>query len=256
MAKEGELLRNYLKVNNISVIKAAELLGKKDRQSVYSFMKSRSFNEKVRALLKDKLGFDAAEFIDEENRKKFGLQTYKDAPQPKTFNEPLEEFKTKNNTFGLIGTQIAIHIPLVPMKAYAQYIDEFYEEAADVTFELIYLQVDKIGKGHYLAFEISGDSMNGGKIDDTPDGATVLAREIGQHLWDGGLYKSQLGHIIITNKNIIFKDIIDYDKKSHSITCQSRNTSPEYQDFNIKLGTCDEDYYVNQIFKVISRHNM
>ena len=164
----------------------------------------------------------------------------------------VETFETKNNTFRSSGGIITMDVPLVPMKAFAQYIDEFYSEAADITFEWRALQVDQYGKGHYLAFQIEGSSMNSQHIDDTPDGATVLGREIGSHLWSGSLYRSQFGHIIITNRNILFKDIVHHDKETHTVTLHSRNPSPEYSDFKLRLGECDEETYIRQIFKVLS----
>lgn len=165
-------------------------------------------------------------------------------------------FKTKNNTFRTIGKKIAIEVPVIPMKAYAQYVDEFYNEASDITFETAVLEVDHFGKGDYLAFDISGDSMNGGLINDTPDGARVLARQIGQHLWRGGLNQSKYGHILITNKNILFKDITAFSKKDMTITLHSRNSSPEYADFDMALGYRESEDHIQQIFKVTKRFNM
>ena len=168
----------------------------------------------------------------------------------------LDHFKTKNNEFRSLSGLIAMKVPIVPMDAHAQYVDEFYNEANDITFEYGWVEVDSYGKGNYLQFRIKGDSMNGGLIDDTPEEAVVLAREIGQHLWTGGLYKSKYGHIIITNKNILFKDITGFNKKTGYITLHSRNKSPEYSDFDLRLGECEDETYVRQIFKIIKRNNM
>lgn len=168
----------------------------------------------------------------------------------------LSTFKTKSNSFKQVNDIIVIDVPVIPIKAYAQYIDEFYNEARDITFERTLLEVDHYGKGTYLSFDVSGDSMNGGLIDDTPDGARVLAREIGQHLWRGGLYKSKYGHIIITNKNILFKDIVECDLDSMKVTLHSRNESPEYTDFTMPLGYREDLDHILQIFKVQKRYNM
>lgn len=167
-----------------------------------------------------------------------------------------EKFETKNNEFYSLNNLTVMAVPLVSMHAHAQYVDEFYNEASDITFEYIRLEVDQYGKGHYLAFRIEGDSMNGGMLEDTPDNAIVLAREIGQHLWSSGLRKSKYGHIIVTNRNILFKDIINFDREKGIITCHSRNKSPEYSDFELPLGDRDEECYVLQIFKVTKRSNM
>lgn len=144
--------------------------------------------------------------------------------------------------------QIIIEVPIFPMEAYAKYLDEwtsdaqFFEEYEKITFA-----VDKIGKGNYLGFRILGDSMNGGRIDDTPAKAIVLGRELQKHHWLDGFSDSQHGWVILTNKNILFKDIIAFDKEKATILCHSRNESPEYCDFPLSLN----DIY--RIFKVIKR---
>src|SRR5690606_37251127 len=107
--------------------------------------------------------------------------------------------------------------------------------------------VDRIGRGNYKAFIVKGDSMNGGKINDTPDGAKVLGRELGRHHWKDGFGDTQYGYIILCKKNIFHKDITNYNNETGEITCHSRNSSPEYSDFNISLNDC------YQIFKVIKR---
>jgi hypothetical protein len=174
-----------------------------------------------------------------------------------TESNPVQTFNTKKNTFRSTSELIAMKVPIVPINAFAQYIDEFYQEAKDITFDYSWVEVDSYGKGNYLQFRIKGDSMNGGSINDTPDGAVVLAREIGQHLWSGGLYESQYGHILITNTNILFKDIIECNLEEGWIMCHSRNNSPEYKDFKLWLGqTKDDKPFVRQIFKVIKRNNM
>lgn len=185
-----------------------------------------------------------------ESRNQFGIEL-----ESKNNNPKIEIHKTKKNTFKTLNGITVIEIPLVSMKAHAQYLDEFHNEANDITFEMVNLEVDHFGLGNYLAFDVKGDSMNGGLIDDTPDGARVLTREIGQHLWRNGLYKSKHGHIIVTNKNILFKDIVDVDLVNGYVTLHSRNKSEEYKDFKLKMGYSDEDHIL-QIFKVLKRFNM
>jgi hypothetical protein len=138
-------------------------------------------------------------------------------------------------------------VPILPFEAYAKYLDDHNEAGFFDEFEKVTFAVDKIGKGNYLGFRISGDSMNGGKIDDTPDKAIVLGRELQKSLWMSGFHESQHGWIILTNKNILFKDIVAFDKEKATIVCHSRNSSPEYCDFPLSLN----DVY--QIFKVIKR---
>jgi phage repressor protein C with HTH and peptisase S24 domain len=137
-------------------------------------------------------------------------------------------------------------VPLVPFPAFAQYLHLAESNASQFEeFERMTFPVDHLGKGNYMAFKISGDSMNGGGIDDVPDGSIVLAREIGMHLWKDGFRKTKHGFVIVTTTNIMVKDIIE--QVDAEITCQSRNKSPEFTDFVLSLAD------VRKIFHVVKR---
>ncbi|WP_438710825.1 Aca2/YdiL-like domain-containing protein [Aquimarina muelleri] len=155
----------------------------------------------------------------------------------------------KNNIkhIKLPNGQYIMKVQLIPFEAHALYISEFQDAEYFETFDEVTFVVDKIGLGNYKAFKIKGDSMNGGKINDTEDGAVVLGRELQNHHWNDGFRDSKYGWIVITHHNILFKDIIDYDNKKGEIICHSRNDSPEYSDFPLKTKE------IHQIFKVIKR---
>ncbi|WP_337043071.1 helix-turn-helix domain-containing protein [Emticicia sp. 17c] len=149
---------------------------------------------------------------------------------------------TRTNEGGLV-----LEVPLLTVEAHARYLDDFGEAGAFHFEEKVPFVIDKIDKGNFLAFRISGDSMNGGRIDDTPDRATVLGKEMPMDLWMDGFGDSRFGWIIITRRNILFKDIVAFDRETATITCHSRNDSPEYCDFNLCLND------INKIFKVVKR---
>jgi DNA-binding XRE family transcriptional regulator len=150
------------------------------------------------------------------------------------------------NTFDKINNQLFITVPLVPFPAFAQYLHLAESNAIQFEeFDKMTFPVDHLGKGNYMAFKVSGDSMNGGGIDDVPDGSIVLAREIGMHLWKDNFRKTKHGFVIVTTTNIMVKDIID--QVEGEITCHSRNESPEFPDFGLSL----ED--VRKIFHVVKR---
>lgn len=140
-----------------------------------------------------------------------------------------------------------VEVKMLPFKAYATYLESLETGTINTEYETTVFNVDKFGKGNYMAFVVKGDSMNGGKIDDTPDGAKVLGRELGRHLWKDGFYDSAYGWVIMCKQNIFHKDITDFCPEKGIITCHSRNDSPEYADFELYLN----DVY--QIFKVIKR---
>ena len=140
-----------------------------------------------------------------------------------------------------------IEVVCLPFPAYASYLEVYMDEKqVQENFNTTTFKVDKIGKGYYMAFEIKGDSMNDGGINDTPDGASVLAREIKQHHWESGFKQEKYGYILMTKYNILHKDIVDYDSSTGLITLSSRNEHCE--DFQISIN----DVY--RLFNVIKRN--
>lgn len=154
---------------------------------------------------------------------------------------------SSGNIFTETDTGYVIKCEMIPFEAYASYIEAYNDEGALEGFDKVSFNVDKVGHGNYKGFKIKGDSMNGGGINDTPDGAQVLARELGRQHWKDGFRTSQYGWIILSTTNIFHKDIIALNKETGTISCHSRNTSPEYADFELNLNE------VYQIFKVIKR---
>lgn len=96
-------------------------------------------------------------------------------------------------------------------------------------------------------FVAEDDSMNGGKLCDTPKNAILFADEVDRKDWAKEYKNSQYGWIIIHKKITLFKDIVNIDLKSDDITCSSRSKLPHHQDFVLK----SKD--VKQLFKVVKR---
>lgn len=151
--------------------------------------------------------------------------------------------KFTSNTEG----DFIVEVPLLTTEAFARYLDELSDAGTFQSEERVPFVVDKIDRGYFLAFRISGDSMNGGRIDDTPDRATVLGKELPMDLWMDGFGESKFGWIILTKRNVLFKDIVAFDRETATVTCHSRNDSPEYSDFKLSLND------VHKIFKVLKR---
>lgn len=174
------------------------------------------------------------------------LENYASSPHKVSVADPIIN-KNGNKFVELPDGTYDVIVKQLPFRAYATYAEtmetgQVFEDFSTTTFN-----VDRVGRGNYMAFIVKGDSMNGGKIDDTPDGAKVLGRELGRHHWKDGFSPTEYGWIILSRQNIFHKDIIDYNPDTGEITCHSRNPSPEYSDFNLNLN----DVY--QIFKVIKR---
>ena len=100
----------------------------------------------------------------------------------------------------------------------------------------------------YLAFEISGDSMNDGTIQSIPNKSIVLgvehtAKEV---LRNPELFLDQTMVLVLCDR-ITCKKITEVDTNKKSITCTNFRTSPEFNDFKLPL---DE---IVQLFKVVKK---
>lgn len=164
-------------------------------------------------------------------------------------NKSVEVYENSNgNKFiELKNGRFKIIVKKVPVKAFGSYLSDFQnvgflDELEDVSFT-----VDHLGKGKYMCFEVDGDSMNGGQLDDTPDGAELLVRELGRQHWKDGFKESKYGWVIVHRQTVLFKDIKSFNPETGDIICGSRSGLPNHSDFTVNLNE------VNQILKVIKR---
>ncbi|MCT4665654.1 MAG: helix-turn-helix domain-containing protein [Flavobacteriales bacterium] len=210
---------------NLTQIEFGERLGVGARSIQYWENGTRSISKNALLLLKQIL-----------NEQKHEQQTNTDLT-----NNHGNKFKELDNG------RFLLKVNLIPFSAHASYLETLEQGLEPVEFEEIGFVVERFGKGNYLGFTVKGDSMNGGMLNDTPDGAMVLGRELGKHHWIDGFNSSDYGWIIICEQGIFHKDITHLNKDKGTITCHSRNKSPEYSDFELELNK------VKQIFKVIKR---
>ncbi|MGV0980454.1 helix-turn-helix domain-containing protein [Empedobacter falsenii] len=140
---------------------------------------------------------------------------------------------------------IRIEVLKIPFPAYASYVESYFDEVKlKEDFSTITFKVDHIGRGYYLGFESTGDSMwnNGGY--DTPSGADILGREIDRQLWIDGFRKTTYGFIIVSKQGIWHKDIKEITNDG-KLVLTSRN--PECKPFKYPVDD------IKQIFHVIKR---
>lgn len=144
----------------------------------------------------------------------------------------------------LIDEPIILRVPLVSQYAQAGYLCGYADAAYMATLPTIPYIVDHEAQGHYVAFEVKGDSMNDGTEDAILEGDRLLCREIQPHLWvDSKLHIRKWDFVIVHTEGILVKRIIDHDVENHTITIHSLNSM--YQDKVINLAD------VKQIFNVI-----
>lgn len=144
------------------------------------------------------------------------------------------------------GGSIDIEALKVPFTSYVAYSLNYKNESKlNELFGLVEFRVDLFEVGHYKVFGIVGDSMNGGNIDDTPDGAEVLAREIKTELWEGGFKQTNYGFVLVTKDGFMYKDIASFNKETRLLKLTGRNELYRSLEYPI-----DQVY---QIFHVIKR---
>ena len=123
-----------------------------------------------------------------------------------------------------------IQVRVVSTKAQAGWSEGYYNDEYLDDLPIITIEADEPHRGNYLAFEVSGDSME-------PDyiaGDIVICREIQRHLWQFPLHIKDWDFVIAHATNgIMLKEIIKHDAEKGIIYCHSIN--PKYEDFKINL---------------------
>lgn len=158
--------------------------------------------------------------------------------------EMLNIINRKVNEAYPIDEPIILRVPLVSQYAQAGYLCGYADEAYMASLPTIPYIVDHEAQGHYVAFEVKGDSMNDGTEDSILEGDRLLCREIMPHLWsDSKLHIRKWDFVIVHTEGILVKRIIDHNVENHTITIHSLNSI--YPDRIINLSE------VKQIFNVI-----
>ena len=153
----------------------------------------------------------------------------------------------RGNTFSFYpGGKMYIEVFKIPFTGHETYSAHYFDvEQLKRHFVSVEFSVDYFELGYYQAFEVIGDTMNAGNIEDTPDGAEVLAREINRDLWEGGFKRTKYGFILVTKEHILHKDIIQYNPKTGIAQLSSRNANYAIMEYDLND--------VLQIFHVIKR---
>lgn len=152
--------------------------------------------------------------------------------------------------FEMPNGRYRMRVPLVPVKAYAKYIDDYRDAEFVNDLEEVEFIVDKVGLGRYYAFEIKGDSMDDGSKRSICDKDIVLARELSQDYWRNRLHNDEFPFwIVVLDNTVVCKQIVTHDVDSCRITCHSLNSSPEYADFDLSLNE------VRQLCNIVARQS-
>lgn len=135
-------------------------------------------------------------------------------------------------------------VPVVSAYARAGYLTGYADPEYIQALPTIDFTPEHEMHGHYVAFEVKGDSMDDGSKEGYIDGELVICREVGRHLWQHDkLHINKRDFVIVCSDGILIKRIADHDVAAHQITIHSLN--PEYPDRVIDLAE------VLQIFSVV-----
>lgn len=164
-----------------------------------------------------------------------------------------ETTNSNGNTFTELPTgEYFMTMPLVEHEAQAGYISgygdaEFISEQP--THSII---VDQVHKGRYVAFRVSGDSMDDGTRNGISNGSILTCRELSKQYWKDDFHLNKRPYWVIVHKDgVLFKQIKEKDNSEGVIKCHSINKSPEYQDFDIELNDVVQIFYAINVTRVI-----
>lgn len=129
-------------------------------------------------------------------------------------------------------------VDLVPYQARAGYLSGFGDHPYIEELPKHEVTVTKYHSGKYLAFEVSGDSMNDGSIKSIPDGSIITGRILDKQLWRPKLHTHNYDYWIFVHKyeGILVKMIKEQNAETGDITLASLNPNKElYPDQVINL---------------------
>ncbi|MBR6899735.1 MAG: helix-turn-helix transcriptional regulator [Bacteroidales bacterium] len=158
------------------------------------------------------------------------------------------EFLTENTTGARFYTKddrLFMTVKHVPFAAFGQFandsnrLDACFDDWSEETYE-----VDRVAHGHYLSFEVKGDSMDIGTRQSFESGDKVLVRELERVYWDNIWYRRHPYWVVVFGSSVLIKQIISQDIEKGTVTFHSLNPSPEYADFTISQNDIRSLYYV------------
>lgn len=163
------------------------------------------------------------------------------------FDPEVVEKRNGNRYYVYPDGTIKIEVLQVPFPAYATFLEAYDDEVKlHQEFKTSLFTVDHVGHGYYLGFLVKGDSMNGGRLYDTPDKSEVLGREVGRHLWADGFHSTKSGFVLMTKSGIFHKDIAGLDNRTGMLTLKSRNEL--YEDKKVAI---NDVYRIFHVVKVV-----
>lgn len=172
--------------------------------------------------------------------------------------KPGDDFENKNgNKFiELPNGQFYMLMPLAEFKIQAGFLDHYQD--ADFLMDLSQhgILVDKPVQGRYVAFRVSGDSMDDGTSNAITRNSIVSTRELQRHLWSSKLRFKDFPYWVIyttQSKMPLLKEIVEHNVEEGYIVCHSLSDSPEFSDFKLNIDDVQALFYVIDVNRSVSR---
>lgn len=141
----------------------------------------------------------------------------------------------------LVSESNVAMVPLVPQVAQAEYLGGYAD--SEYISKLPTIPIVKMDKDKYIAFEVSGDSMDDGSSRAYQDGDIVICKECPTEIIKcNGLNTKNKEFVIVHRLGILLKRIDNLDLNEGKITLHSFN--PTYNDIILELE------YIKQIWVV------
>lgn len=244
---QGEKFKEFLSKQKISVIKAAEILGVA-RNTVYQYFRSDNLTREVVTNIVTKFNTTEEDVFGGKRQTTVRPihQNARDLGDLTIYDEHGE-----NKFIEISPGRYRMGVDLVPVHAQAGYLMGYADKEYVQELPKHYITVDKYVKGEYMAFEISGDSMDNGDIREAmPSGTIATGRKVKRELWTSKFHTHEWPNWIIVHRyeGIVAKQIAKQCLETGTLTLRSLNPDKKrYPDFEVKLDDCV------QIFNVVKR---
>lgn len=233
---------DFLKENKIegaSQSSIGEVIGVPQAYVSLIIQEKRPFREEYLESIKTAYGNDIVDIFISSQK----ISTYDSGNE-----EPYFESTAGIKYYQRHGGKFIMRVPMVPIYAYAKYIDEMIDASVWDGDGFFDFPADQIYHGSYQAFEIKGDSMDDDSKRSLAHGDIVNARELSRDKWTSKLHTNKYPNwIIVLDDTILCKQITDHNLKNGDIVCHSLNPSPEYSDFTINLNK------VRKLFNIVQK---
>lgn len=157
------------------------------------------------------------------------------------------ENKHDNKFVALPNGQYYMLMPLAEVSVQAGLLDNFKDVDYLADLPQHGIIVDKPAQGRYVAFRVSGDSMEDGTDGSIKYNSIVSTRELQRHHWVSKLRIKDFPFWVIyttQSKMPLLKQITEHNTEEGYIVCHSLNDSPQYSDFKLNIDDIQALFYV------------